>query len=601
MPALVTNKFRIHNAKQFVESISESASVGGTTVTSTAAGSTTALDTNYYLFIGRSTDWSTAKTYHGTSEGGGTATDVAPPTPIDTTQHTEFQHWRDMLSAKKVTSSDVKHLMPRVNWTTGRYYQEFKDSVNNSVLLANTTGNDSGGTSRTWEPMYVVSSAFNVYKVLSNSGNVASTVEPSSVDTSQGVTQTTSDGYKWKYLYTISASEALKFVTSAYVPVKQMRDANSYGQGSTTGMPTDDGSTQYDIEVSAVNGALDTFEITGTQSGYGFLNSIGTGNVSSTNTSHILLASTASSDNDEYNNTSIYFSNGQFRKITDYVGSTRVALLDTALPAQPANTGYGHTANIAPYVTIRGDGDGNARAVATQNATDTDAIGSVLVVAVGANYTTSNTVVEIFSGGLSSSGTGATVTPQISPKGGHGYDPVSELGGYFVMVNVKLEQSESGDFTTGNDFRKIGLLKNPNANTTHPYTAATALQALTVAYTGQTSTNMAADTVITGATSGATAVVVDVTTGSPSTTGTFHAIGHGPGTSSSNGYDSKPGSLVATENITWTSPSSGTATLTTITAGEMEPMTGEIIYIENRAPVTRASDQTEDIKLIIEF
>ena len=601
MPALVTNKFRIHNAKQFVESISESASVGGTSVTSTAAGSTTALDTNYYLFIGRSTDWSTAKTYHGTSEGGGTATDVAPPTPIDTTQHTEFQHWRDMLSAKKVTSSDVKHLMPRVNWTTARYYQEYKDSVNNSVLLANTTGNDSGGTSRTWEPMYVVSSAFNVYKVLSNSGNVASTVEPSSVDTSQGVTQTTSDGYKWKYLYTISASEALKFVTSAYVPVKQMRDANSYGQGSTTGMPTDDGSTQYDIEVSAVNGALDTFEITGTQSGYGFLNSIGTGNVSSTNTSHILLASTASSDNDEYNNTSIYFSNGQFRKITDYVGSTRVALLDTALPAQPANTGYGHTANIAPYVTIRGDGDGNARAVATQNATDTDAIGSVLVVAVGANYTTSNTVVEIFSGGLSSSGTGATVTPQISPKGGHGYDPVSELGGYFVMVNVKLEQSESGDFTTGNDFRKIGLLKNPNANTTHPYTAATALQALTVAYTGQTSTNMAADTVITGATSGATAVVVDVTTGSPSTTGTFHAIGHGPGTSSSNGYNSKPGSLVATENISWTSPGSGTATLTTITAGEMEPMTGEIIYIENRAPVTRASDQTEDIKLIIEF
>ena len=402
-------------------------------------------------------------------------------------------------------------------------------------------------------------------------------------------------------MYTISASEALKFVTSAYVPVKQMRDANSYGQGSTTGMPTDDGSTQYDIEVSAVNGALDTFEITGTQGGYGFLNSIGTGNVSSTNTSHILLASTASSDNDEYNNTSIYFSNGQFRKITDYVGSTRVALLDTALPAQPANTGYGHTANIAPYVTIRGDGDGNARAVATQNATDTDAIGSVLVVAVGANYTTSNTDVEIFAGGLSSSGTGASVTPIVSPKGGHGYDPVSELGGYFVMVNVKLEQSESGDFTTGNDFRKIGLLKNPNANTTHPYTAATALQALTVAYTGQTSTNMAADTVITGATSGATAVIVDITTGSPSTTGTFHAIGHGPGTSSSNGYDSKPGSLVATENISWSSPGSGTATLTTITAGEMEPMTGEIIYIENRAPVTRASDQTEDIKLIIEF
>ena len=216
MPALVTNQFRIHNAKQFVESISEAAAVGGTTVTSTAAGSTTSLDTNYYLFIGRSTNWSTTKTYHGTTEGGGTATDVAPPTPTDTTQNTEYLHWRDMLSAKKVTSSDVKHLMPRVNWTTGRYYQEYKDSVNNSVLLANTTGNDSAGTSRTWEPMYVVTSAFNVYKVMSNNGNVSSTVEPSSVDTSQGVTQTTSDGYKWKYLYTISASEDSLFIVHLY-------------------------------------------------------------------------------------------------------------------------------------------------------------------------------------------------------------------------------------------------------------------------------------------------------------------------------------------------------------------------------------------------
>ena len=598
MPALVTNKFRIHNAKQFVESIAESSAVGGTSVTSTAAGSTTALDTNYYLFIGRTTDWSTTKTYHGSTEGGGTATDVAPPTPTDTLQNTEYLHWRDMLSAKKVTSSDVTHLMPRVDWTTSRYYQEYKDTVNNAILLANTTGNDSGGTSRTWEPMYVVTSAFNVYKVLSNNGNVVSTVEPTSVDTSQGVTQTTSDGYKWKYLYTISASEALKFVTSSYVPVKQMRDVNSYGQGSSTGMPTDDGSNQYDIEIASVNGALDVFEITGSQSGYIFLNSIGTGNVSSTNTSHIKLADTASSSDDYYNNTSIYFSNGQFRKVTDYTGSTRVATLDTALPDQPANTGYGHTANIAPYVTIRGDGGGGARAVAVQNATDTDAIGSVLAVNVGSNYTTANCAVEIRTGGT---GSGASVTPIISPKGGHGYDPISELGGYFVMVNVKLEQSESGDFTTGNDFRKIGLLKDPNANTTHPYTAATALQALTVTYTGQTSTNMAADTVITGATSGATAVIVDVTTGSPSTTGTFHAIGHVPGTSASNGHNSKPGSLVATENISWTSPGSGTATLTAITDGEMKPMTGEIIYIENRAPVTRASDQTEDIKLIIEF
>ena len=44
---------------------------------------------------------------------------------------------------------------------------------------------------------------------------------------------------------------------------------------------------------------------------------------------------------------------------------------------------------------------------------------------------------------------------------------------------------------------------------------------------------------------------------------------------------------------------------TSFTAGysnpEMQPDSGDIIYMENRKPISRASDQTEDIKLIVEF
>ena len=44
---------------------------------------------------------------------------------------------------------------------------------------------------------------------------------------------------------------------------------------------------------------------------------------------------------------------------------------------------------------------------------------------------------------------------------------------------------------------------------------------------------------------------------------------------------------------------------TSFTAGyanpEMQPDSGDVIYIENRKPISRASDQTEDIKLIVEF
>ena len=61
----------------------------------------------------------------------------------------------------------------------------------------------------------------------------------------------------------------------------------------------------------------------------------------------------------------------------------------------------------------------------------------------------------------------AAVHPIISPRIGHGHDPVSELGGHYVMMNARLEQTESGDFTVANDFREVGIVVDPhNAGTT---------------------------------------------------------------------------------------------------------------------------------------
>ena len=65
------------------------------------------------------------------------------------------------------------------------------------------------------------------------------------------------------------------------------------------------------------------------------------------------------------------------------------------------------------------------------------------------------------------SGGSAAVHPIISPRIGHGHDPVSELGGHYVMMNARLEQTESGDFTVANDFREVGIVVDPhNVGTT---------------------------------------------------------------------------------------------------------------------------------------
>ena len=106
MPALVTNKFRIHNAKQFVEAFDEVSTTSGAAV-SDASG---LLNTNMYLFIGKTTAWSD---------------DSAPPSPTDAVANTHYEHWRDMIAAKRITSADVSHVIPRKNWTNNTSYFAF--------------------------------------------------------------------------------------------------------------------------------------------------------------------------------------------------------------------------------------------------------------------------------------------------------------------------------------------------------------------------------------------------------------------------------------------------------------------------------------------
>ena len=58
-------------------------------------------------------------------------------------------------------------------------------------------------------------------------------------------------------MYSVSASDHLKFVTSGYIPVKQIRDANALGNTGTAGGlgssgTKNDGSDQATIEFNAV-------------------------------------------------------------------------------------------------------------------------------------------------------------------------------------------------------------------------------------------------------------------------------------------------------------------------------------------------------------
>jgi len=571
MPAIVTNKFRIHNAKQFVEAFNEVGQTSGESITD----SNGALNTIMYLFIGKSTAWND---------------DTAPPTPTDSTANTEYSHWRDMIAAKKITSSDVSHVIPRKNWTNNTSYFAYTHQENNLFS----------------QDFYVMTDDYNVYKCLANNNTTSSgavgttsTVKPTGTGTS---IISTTDGYKWKFMYQISASDALKFVTPNYIPVNTVRRANGYLANTYDSSPAQ---VQYDVEVAAAasgggNGAIEVVHLTTRGSQY-----LGeTGNLASvTNTTTVTISGATFSADDCIVNCDIYFTSGSAAgeggTITDFNATTKVVTFTPAVSTAPGSTdGYA----IGPKIVISGDGQG-ANVRATVNSTGS--INAVTVITGGNNY--SNATISIVSNGAQSNSynpSAATLTPIIGPVGGHGSDAIKELGGYYVLTNARLEYSESNNFTTNNDFRKVGLLAQPKFANGDFSTASVIDQATTVVLTTWNGTAFAQDELVTGAVSGCTGRVIDFTGNN-----TLRLSDVTPaGNSTTSGYNGIYGYFTNTEVIAAnTSGNGGSGASATangsgaITGGDLRSYSGDILYIENRSPVTRANDQLEDVKLIIEF
>ena len=469
MAAIITEHFRQHNAEQFFESFSEAA------------------PTTYYLFIGKSTPFTT------TTTGG---TDNSPPVPIDDVV-TEHYKWDSMLAAKLISSSDVSYVLPRRNWANNTIY----DMYEHDISASNTT--TSGATNLYAGTYYFMTSDYRVYKVLDNNGGVAySGSEP----TSETSTPFELGGYRLQYMYKITTTEVTKYLTSDFIPV----------------------STDTTVSGDAVDGALDVVRTT-------------------------------------------------------------------------AGSGYTDGTYYSP---VDGDGaNGIVKIVVASGSIVKQGSAGTNMYTIGSGYTFANidltnvyTNVGLTTAGNIGSGTGGLVEPIISPKGGHGKDAVHELGGHFVMTNVKLEQNEGADFTVANDFREVGIIKNPfNFGTTTVATSSTARQTYTVTLSGAPSAAYEIDETITQSTTGAVGRVVEF----DSATNTIYYQQE----KYANYGLAANGNVIAFSgsNVITGSNSNGVGTASTYANPELQPDSGKVIYIENRRPISRASDQTEDIKIVVEF
>ena len=458
----------------------------------------------YYLGIGKPSAFGTKTRPDGRTENLGT--DSTPITPADSVQQ-EYDTFDDLLAVKRITSSDVSFAAPRINWTSGTVYDYYRHDYGNRITGGTSIQSANSGATNLYDAnFYVMNSNFQVYKCLDNNNNGQSTIEPTGENT---LILETSDNYKWKYMYTLSASAQANFLSTDFMGV----------------------SSNSTVTNAAVDGAVNIVKI----------KTSGTGGTNGTYTNIPMRGDG---------------SNGQV-SITIASGSV------TAVSVTAAGTGYS-------YANIR---------VADIN------------VAGG--------------GSLS----GAELDCIIEPKGGHGFDPFEELGAFFVILNTSFEGAEtanSGDFTTTNDFRRVALIRDPkSAGSAATVTTLRATRA--VRFSGTPGT-FQVDEKITQTNTGAVGKVVQFDSANKILVYTQTRY-------SDEGVDANGNKILfsGTDTINGaTSSATGIPTGVTETVNnvslvsghslpEIDEDSGDVMYIENRAPVARSVDQTENVKLIIEF
>jgi len=434
----------------------------------------------YYAAIGRSEAWNDS--------------DVSP-TPLRT--KSEENDFRNSMQSMKLVA-DVSLVIPRYNWSSGTFYSAYDDTQ-----VGNTNA------------YYVINANQQVYMVLRASVSatgtaVASTVEPTGNTT--GTPFKTSDGYVWKFMYSISATDANKFQSANFIPVKSIPFTNI-------------NSSVAEVEQKAVQDAA----VHGQIIGYGI---------------------------------------------------------------ESAGAGYGS----APTLTIKGNGS-NAAATATisggqvvkvEVADSSDA--SLKIASFGSGYDYAN--VEVSGGSPTKP---VKVRPILANSGGLGNDATIDFKASAIMFNAKPSGTETLDFVIGQDFRQVGLIKNPQVDSaghggngvSTAFTASTgrALKALNFS---AVNTAFGEDKTILGVTSGAKAFI-DKDSGNS----VFYHQNDDTGFRSFQAGETVQETDGTGEGVL----DSAGAFETTF---EVNPHTGELLYIDNRSAVTRSADQTEDIKIVIQ-
>jgi hypothetical protein len=518
----------------------------------------------FYFFVGRTTEWDDEE---------------SPETPVDSVRYANTSS-RNMLFVKRIEKIDTVLMIPIINWASGTVYDQYDDKYGELDANGVTYTANSGATSLKDALFYVLTDDDHVYKCIFNNTNADSTVKPSGTSTSA---IETADGYIWKFMFKVEASDKIKFLTPEYIPVRKIAGS---------------GDPEFDV-----NGRIDTITITDTGSSYEtapfvHINGDGVGATATAAVSGagVLTNITLTNQGSGYSFAYITFSGGGGSGAAASVllgatesGTVQEDVENAAIPGtidrlEIISAGIDYVDGDAA-VAIVGDGSG-AEAILDIDSDD----GSILSVTItnrGSGYTFADVTIT------GAEGTGAELIAVVSPRAGHGANAQKELFATNVGFSVNLV-NDNADLFLNNDFRQIGVIKNPlrlNGNNFR-FTTGTCCYVIQVL----DPQNYALDDVITTDSGGKFIVIQKVDADGDGITESIYLLPIIPIITTSsiltNTTQSIPNLVINTDVP---------EDIEALAEPEIDNTTGEIIYLDNREFIVRQQDQVEKIRAILKF
>jgi hypothetical protein len=469
------------------------------------------------------------------------------PDPVDNFNYSnEYKY--TILGVKKITSSDLIRVIPKIQWTNGLRYDMYRHDYSRYNLTPVTN------STRLYDSrFYVMNRDFRVYVCINNGAapsnnnkGVISVNEP--IHTSESP-EIESDGYIWKYLYTISPSDALKFDSTNYISVPNNWETATQQENPEI----------YRIRTAAINGKI-----------------------------------------------------------------------ETVLVEDPQPYLIPSTSNVINDVPIVGDGSGGLASVTFD---EEGRPVNVTVTNGGSGYTFGTLNLDSI---VSPIGDKAVFNVIIPPPGGHGKDVYKELGANRVLVYSRIENTVTNpDFIEGNQFARIGIVRNiTQFGSDSLFTQNTGSGVYGLIVNGTSASSEPEDSIIIQSSTNSRGSLVSASSIESSTLikytkpREFYVDTYSTGniTKTSDRYFANSAGLTTATSYSYTNFNTSAITINgntynisnysgsqigdvflgqTFTSGLSNPdintKSGEIVYVDNRASVSRQSQQREDIKIIIEF